>query len=99
MITVYTPGVWDLLHIGHVFFLQTARTLGGQLVVGVASDNVVWEDKGRLPIIHERDRRYIISSLKCVATAAIYYNLDFLPHLKVWEPQILAVGEFWGDLK
>lgn len=96
---VYTPGVWDLFHVGHLGFLISARNLGESLIVGVAGDTAVLYDKGKLPIILEDQRLKIIQSLKVVDYAGLYYDLDFIPHLTRFRPHVLAVGEQWGEAK
>ena len=93
---VYMPGVWDLLHIGHLNILQKAKALGDVLIVGVASDKIVCEDKGKNPIISETDRVQMLQSLSCVDVALIYNRLEFITHLNVINPTILAVGSTWG---
>lgn len=100
MIIVYTPGCWDLLHAGHVNFLERARGLGDRLVVGMATDNVIREDKGSLPILGDVERLYLLKSLRCVDMAVPYFELQFTTHLDQFKPDILAVGEDWGhDLR
>jgi len=92
----YAPGVWDLLHVGHLVFLERARALGDRLIVGVPSDEVVEEGKGRPPIIPLADRLRMLQSLKCVDAAVPYYKLEFLAHLAAFKPDVLVVGETWG---
>ncbi len=94
--TVYAPGVWDLLHVGHLEFLEAAWRRGDRLVVGVPSDDVVMLDKGEPPVISLHDRIRLLEALWCVDTVAPYYALEFLTHLKLYRPGVLAVGEFWG---
>jgi rfaE bifunctional protein nucleotidyltransferase chain/domain len=93
---VYTPGCWDLLHVGHINILQKAKALGDRLIVGVASDGVIEEDKGNPPVINLTHRLIMLNSLKYVDVVLDYHTLDFLPHLKAIRPDILAVGENWG---
>lgn len=93
---VYAPGCWDLLHVGHLAFLERAASLGDNLIVGVPSDDVVLQDKGDLPIIPLMDRLRMVQSLRCVTCAVPYYRLEFLHHLNMLRPDILAVGETWG---
>lgn len=96
---VYIPGVWDLLHVGHVTVLQRAKALGDRLIVGVPSDQAVIQDKGMSPIISLSDRMSMLESLSCTDVVVPYYGLDFLPHLNMFKPSILVVGETWGSLK
>jgi cytidyltransferase-like protein len=93
---IYIPGVWDLLHVGHVAILEKSSALGDKLIVGVPSDQVVLEDKRALPIIPLRDRITMLESLSCTDVVVPYYRLEFVPHLKMFKPDILVVGETWG---
>jgi len=93
---VYIPGVWDLLHVGHLTVLEAAAALGDRLIVGVPSDEVVRKDKGTSPIITLQDRLQMLSALRCVNCVLPYYRLEFLTHLQAIRPNILAVGETWG---
>lgn len=96
MIRVYIPGVWDLLHVGHINVLEWAKALGDQLVVGVPSDAVVMEDKGWPPIIPLEQRIKMLSALRCVDLAIPYYSLSFIRELCWLNPTMLVVGEPWG---
>lgn len=96
MVVVYIPGVFDLLHVGHVTTLRRAACFGDKLVVGVPSDEVVIEDKGDLPIIPLIDRLEMLQSLKFVDSAIPYYELEFITHLDMIRPDILTVGSTWG---
>jgi len=93
---VYVPGVWDLLHVGHIAILQTASSYG-KVVVGVASDNIVNEDKGFFPVIPEVERLEMVRSLEYVFESELYYRLEFLTHLNTYNPDILMVGEDWEN--
>lgn len=96
---VYIPGVWDLLHVGHLHILGQARDLGDRLVVGVPSDAVVEEDKGSPPVITLQDRVRMLQALRCVTLVIPYHKLEFLTHLEWVRPQVLVVGEQWGTLQ
>lgn len=93
----YIPGVWDLLHVGHVQILELAKVLCDRLIVGVPSDFVVEADKGKLPIIPLHDRMRMLAALKPVDVVVSYYKLEFLTHLEAFQPHILVVGETWGE--
>lgn len=99
MITVFIPGIWDLLHVGHLRVLEKAKDLGDRLIVGIASDTAAKLDKGRAPIIDMWQRGSMVSALKCVDMAVIYTKLEFLTTLNKYKPDILAVGEQWGREK
>lgn len=99
MLVGYAPGVWDLFHVGHLAFLQKARSQCDRLIVGVASDRVVFEDKVKYPIIPEEDRREIVGALEVVDVAIVYPVFDFIPELLCYLPDILFVGEFWGGAR
>jgi len=72
---VATNGCFDLLHVGHVRYLQAARSLGDLLAVGLNGDRSVRELKGKgRPIIAERDRAEILAALQCVDLVAISGN-------------------------
>lgn len=96
MILVYSPGVWDLLHVGHLAYLERARALGDRLAVGVPSDEVVRLDKGRPPAVPLAERLRLLAALRCVDLAVPYYALEFLTHLELFRPDVLCVGEGWG---
>lgn len=65
--SVFTCGVFDLLHWGHVSFLQSARALGDCLIVGVNDDDYVRRRKGHDPIIPLSERMAMLSALECVS--------------------------------
>jgi rfaE bifunctional protein nucleotidyltransferase chain/domain len=71
---VFTNGVFDLLHVGHVRYLEYARSLGGMLVVGVNSDvSVRLLGKGpERPIVPQADRAEIVAALACVDYVCIF---------------------------
>src|SRR5678815_4242426 len=70
---VFTNGVFDLLHPGHVRYLQDARALGDALIVGLNSDRSVRSNKGpERPITPEDERAEILLALECVDAVAIF---------------------------
>jgi len=94
---VFTNGVFDLLHPGHVRYLQAARRLGAVLVVGVNSDRSVRTSKGpERPINPERERAEVLSALGCVDLAVIFD--EDTPHalIKRVQPDVLVKGADWG---
>ena len=74
---VLTAGVFDLLHLGHVRFLEEAKKAGGenaQLIVIVARDRTVEDRKGERPIMSENQRRALVESLEVVDEAVLGYE-------------------------
>jgi len=64
---VYTYGVFDLLHPGHILLLERARALGDYLIVGIVSDEVIRRSKGNgRPINTELERAQVVKALRCV---------------------------------
>lgn len=93
---VLASGVFDLLHLGHVKFLEAAKKEGGKnakLIVIVARDKTVEKNKGRKPIIPENQRCELINSLKVVDKALLgYENLDIAEIINVTNPDVVVLG-------
>ena len=93
---VLASGVFDLLHLGHVKFLEGAKKAGGEnakLVVIVARDSTVEKTKGRKPIISEDQRRTLVESLKVVDEAVLgYENFDIGEVIENVKPDVIALG-------
>jgi FAD synthetase len=100
---VLATGVFDLLHLGHVRFLEESKRRGGpggRLVVVVASDRTVLRRKGRKPILPEDQRRELVASLRAVDRAILgHENLDMLATLKEVKPDIICVGYDQQEIK
>jgi rfaE bifunctional protein nucleotidyltransferase chain/domain len=95
---VFTNGVFDLLHPGHVRYLKQARALGDALIVGVNSDRSVRSNKGEgRPITPEHERAEILAALDCVDAVAIFD--EDTPHdiIAAVQPDILVKGADWGE--
>jgi FAD synthetase len=96
MTTVLAAGVFDLLHYGHIRYLEEAKKVGGEnsrLVVIVARDETVRRLKGSDPIIPEDQRRAVIEALKGVDEALLgFEDLDFDRVIQQVNPDIVVVG-------
>ena len=95
---VFTNGVFDLLHPGHVRYLQQARALGDALIVAVNSDRSVRSNKGAgRPINPEHERAEVLLALACVDAVVIFD--EETPHSIVSriEPDVLVKGADWGE--
>lgn len=91
---VFTNGCFDLLHVGHIRYLQTAKSLGNKLIVGVNSDhsvNQIKPNKGR-PIIPEQQRLEVLGSLRSVDAVVLFSQKTADHLLKVLEPDIYVKG-------
>jgi len=90
---VTTNGCFDLMHVGHLRYLQAAKNLGDLLVVGVNSDNSVRELKGeRRPLIPEDERAEMLAGLDCVDYVVIFPELDPISLLSELKPDIHVKG-------
>jgi D-beta-D-heptose 7-phosphate kinase/D-beta-D-heptose 1-phosphate adenosyltransferase len=95
---VFTNGVFDLLHPGHVRYLQHARALGDALIVGVNSDRSVRANKtADRPITPEAERVEILEALACV-DAVVIFDED-TPHglIAALQPDVLVKGADWAE--
>ncbi len=93
---VFTNGCFDLLHIGHVRYLEKAKGLGDVLVVGVNSDTSVRKLKGpQRPILPEEERTEILSSLGCVDYVTLFSEMDPLKLITSLHPDVLVKGGDW----
>jgi FAD synthetase len=96
MTKVLAAGVFDLLHYGHIRYLEEAKKLGGpdaELIVIVARDETVRRLKGSDPIIPEDQRRAVIEALKVVDEALLgFEDLDLDRVIQQVKPDIVAVG-------
>ena len=94
--TVLASGVFDLLHLGHVRFLEAAKKTGGpnaKLVVVVARDSTVEKKKGKKPVMPEYQRCALVASLKVVDQAILgHKNFDMVKVLEEIKPDIVALG-------
>jgi len=94
--TVLATGVFDLLHLGHLRFLEESKRKGGprsRLVVVVARDKTVFRRKGKSPVIPEDQRRELVAALRVVDLAILgREEIDLLGILREVKPDIVCVG-------
>jgi D-beta-D-heptose 7-phosphate kinase/D-beta-D-heptose 1-phosphate adenosyltransferase len=90
---VFTNGCFDLLHMGHVRYLQQARELGSCLIVAINSDDSVRRLKGPArPVIGENERAEMLGSLECVDLVTVFDEDTPIPLLEAVRPDVLAKG-------
>jgi D-beta-D-heptose 7-phosphate kinase/D-beta-D-heptose 1-phosphate adenosyltransferase len=94
---VFTNGVFDIIHRGHVEYLSRARELGDILIVGMNSDASVRRIKGeKRPIVCEEDRAYVVASLGCVDYVALFEEDTPLALITRIVPDVLVKGADWS---
>ena len=95
---VFTNGVFDLLHPGHLRYLQAARAEGDVLIVGVNSDRSVRANKGpERPITPEQERAEILAALACVDAVAIFDEETPAEIIRLIQPDVLVKGADWAE--
>ena len=95
---VFTNGVFDLLHPGHVRYLRHSRALGAALVVGVNTDRSVRAIKGESrPVTPEDERAEILGALACVDVVVLFDEETPYELIKRIEPDVLVKGADWSE--
>jgi rfaE bifunctional protein nucleotidyltransferase chain/domain len=90
---VVTNGCFDILHLGHVTYLENARNLGDALLVGLNSDAAVRELKGEgRPVNHEQDRAGVLAALESVDAICVFGEKSAARFLAVARPDIYVKG-------
>src|SRR5690606_27012074 len=88
---VFTNGCFDILHVGHVSYLERSRRLGDALIVGINTDASVRRLKGAgRPVQPQQDRAHIIASLACVDAVVLFDEDTPLDLIKAVKPHVLA---------
>ncbi len=95
---VFTNGVFDLLHAGHVEYLEAARALGGALVVGVNSDASVRRIKGaKRPLVPQEERAELLAALECVDLVVLFDEDTPQTLIEALGPDVLVKGADWEE--
>ncbi len=93
---VFTNGCFDILHSGHIQYLEQAKALGDILVLGLNSDDSVRRIKGApRPIISEKDRAFVVAALQCVDLVVIFEQDTPYELIRLLKPDILVKGGDW----
>ena len=100
---VLATGAFDLLHYGHLNFLEEAKRAGGRnakLIVIVARDRTVEARKGKRPVVPEDQRRALIEALKPVDDVILgFEDMDYEAVIEKLKPNVIAVGYDQLDIK
>ena len=93
---VITFGTFDVFHVGHLRILERARSHGDYLVVGVSTDQLNIDKKGRAPVYTQDERREIIAALKCVDEVFFEASLELKgKYIRQFEADVLVMGDDW----
>ena len=94
---VFTNGCFDILHKGHVAYLEFCKSQGDKVIIGLNSDSSVRRIKGDgRPVNSQNDRAYVLSALKVVDYIIIFYEVTSLPLIQSISPDILVKGSDWN---
>ena len=94
--TIITFGTFDLFHIGHLNILERASKLGGNLVVGVSSDELNFRKKAFYPIQNQDNRIKIVQAIRYVNNVFLEESLDLKrEYIKKYNADILVMGNDW----
>lgn len=97
---VFTNGVFDIIHRGHVEYLSEAKSLGDVLIVGMNSDSSVKMIKGeKRPVVPEENRAYVLANLKPVDYVVIFSDDTPYSLINKVMPDILVKGADWDEDK
>jgi len=95
---VFTNGVFDLLHVGHLRYLQRARELGDALLIGLNSDRSVRQIKGpERPITTESERAEVLEALDCVDAVVVFDEETPWDLIAAIQPDVLVKGADWAE--
>ena len=95
---VFTNGVFDILHPGHLRYLQRARALGDVLIVGLNADASVRRNKGpERPINPQEERAEILEALECVDAVVMFDQDTPADIIRAIQPDVLVKGADWAE--
>ena len=94
---VYTSGTWDLFHIGHLNILEKSAALGDKLIVGVSTDELIYNYKGIKPVIPFEQRLRIVEAIGVVTKAVPQVVLTDIRQLKEFDVDIVTIGDDWKN--
>jgi rfaE bifunctional protein nucleotidyltransferase chain/domain len=95
---VFTNGVFDILHPGHLRYLQHARSIGDTLIVGLNADASVRRNKGpERPINPQDERAEVLEALGCVDAVVLFEEETPDRIIKAIQPDVLVKGADWGE--
>jgi D-beta-D-heptose 7-phosphate kinase/D-beta-D-heptose 1-phosphate adenosyltransferase len=94
---VFTNGCFDLIHAGHVTYLEFARRQGDALIVGLNSDRSVRGNKGGLrPVVAQDHRARVLAALECVDGVVMFDEPEPAELIRALTPDVLVKGKDWA---
>ncbi len=97
---VFTNGCFDILHYGHVKYLEDAKKIGDYLVVAINSDSSIKKIKAKnRPVVKEADRQRVVAALGCVDFVVLFNEDNPLKVIQALKPDILIKGSDWKKHK
>jgi len=95
---VFTNGCFDIIHAGHVRYLNEARSKGDYLIVGLNSDQSVMQIKGpKRPIVPQEQRAEVLAALSCVSFVTVFDEPDPFKLINRLKPHVLVKGADWEE--
>ncbi|GMW01168.1 MAG: cytidyltransferase [Candidatus Hydrogenedentota bacterium] len=91
----YTTGVYDLFHIGHLNILKNAKAMCDKLIVGVTTDELMWEYKKRKPVIPFFERSEIVRNIRYVDAVVPQTTMDKFGAWEKLKFDVMIVGDDW----
>lgn len=91
----YTTGVYDMFHIGHLNIIRGAKAQCEYLIVGVSTDELVWKEKGKIPVIPYQERVEIISAIKYVDQVVPQIDKNKIGAWEKYHFDKMFVGSDW----
>jgi len=98
-VIVYAAGTWDMFHVGHLNLLRSAKALGHLLIVGVSTDELVYEYKGHHALLNYEDRAAVVAACRYVDAVVPQRSIEKDEQLEKLDVDILVVGDDWWDRK
>jgi glycerol-3-phosphate cytidylyltransferase len=95
MIIGYTTGVYDMFHIGHLRLLKRAKEQCDQLIVGITTDELSVEVKGKAPVVSFEERREVVAALRFVDLTVPQTNMDKMRAWQALRFHRMFVGDDW----
>ena len=93
---VITFGTFDLFHIGHLRILESAAKLGDKLIVGISTDELTFDKKGRYPVCPQDQRKKIIDCINYVSESFYEESLELKKEYLInYKADILVMGDDW----